>query len=170
MSLVSNAPTIQSTGRAAARRLSQRWTSMNFAIRLFTFLLTGILLIQTANAQPGGSRADLEAMFANISQKTKWDISKDMLWGYFFTHSTRAKLDVAAKDLSKIGYRIVDVYLSEKKNPSAPDLWWLHVERIESHSVDSLLKRNAELTAFAKTHGLSSYDGMDVGPVSDTKK
>lgn len=143
---------------------------MNFAIRLFTFLFAGVFLSQSANAQPGGSRKDLEEMFANISQKTKWDMSKDMLWGYFFTHSSRAKLDVAAKDLSKIGYRIVEVYLSEKEDPSAPDLWWLHVERIESHSVDSLLKRNAELTAFARTHGLGSYDGMDVGPVSGAKK
>jgi len=143
---------------------------MKFAIHLITLLLVGVVLSQSANAQPGGSREDLEGMFANISQKTKWDMSKDMLWGYFFTNSSRAKLDLAAKDLSRVGYRIVDVYLSKKDDPSAPDLWWLHVERIEMHSVDSLLERNAELAVFAKTHYLGSYDGMDVGPVSGAKK
>lgn len=109
-------------------------------------------------------------MFANISQKTKWDMSQDMLWGYFFTHPSRAKLDFAAKDLSRLGYRVVNVYLSDKEDPATPDLWWLHVERIETHSVESLFRRNAELTAFAKTHDLGSYDGMDVGPVNGAKK
>jgi len=109
-------------------------------------------------------------MFANISQKTKWDMSKDMLWGYFFTDPSREKLDLVAKDLSRRGYRIVDVYLSEKEDRSSPDLWWLHVERIETHTVESLLKRNAELSEFAKSHKLGSYDGMDVGPVSGAMK
>lgn len=119
----------------------------------------------SANAQPGGTRDELESMFANIGQKTKWNMSKDMLWGYFFTHQSRAKLDVAAKELERKGYRIVDVYLSDKKDSDTPALWWLHVERIETHSVESLLVRNVELTTFAKTHTLVSYDGMDVGPV-----
>lgn len=143
---------------------------MKSVFRLVAGFLAGAILSQSANAQPGGSREDLEGMFAHISQGTKWDMSKDMLWGYFFTNASREKLDFAAKDLSRIGYRIVDVYLSDKEDPTAPDLWWLHVERIETHSVDSLLKRNAELTAFAKTHKLASYDGMDVGPVSGAKK
>lgn len=28
----------------------------------------------------------LKAMFENISEKTDWDLSGEMLWGYFFTH------------------------------------------------------------------------------------
>ena len=143
---------------------------MNLVTRLFAVLLAGGFLSQSAHAQPGGSRRDLEEMFANISQKTKWDMSKDMHWGYFFTDPSRKKLDLVAKDLSRFGYRIVDVYLSEKEDRSAPDLWWLHVERIETHTVESLLKRNAELSEFAKSHKLGSYDGMDVGPVSGARK
>lgn len=119
----------------------------------------------SANAQPGGTREELQAMFANIGQKTKWDMSKDMLWGFFFTHQSRAELDVAAKELERIGYRIVNVYLSDKEDSDTPTLWWLHVERIETHSVESLLIRNVKLTAFARSHNLGSYDGMDVGPV-----
>ena len=43
------------------------------------------------------------------------------------------------------------------------DLMWLHVERIERHSVDTLLARNEQLTEFAAKHELQSYDGFDVG-------
>jgi hypothetical protein len=143
---------------------------VKFAIRLFAALVAGFFSPQAANAQPGGTREELNGMFASISQKTKWDMSKDMLWGYFFTNSSREKLDLAAIDLSRIGFRIVNVYLSDKKDATTPDLWWLHVERIETHTVESLFKRNVELTAFARTHGLGSYDGMDVGPVLRAKK
>lgn len=147
-----------------------RWAAMKSVIRLVAVLLVGVLLSQYANAQPGGSRQELEWMFSNISQKTKWDMSRDMLWGYFFTNPTREALDLAAKDLSQSGYRIVDVYLSEKEDSAAPDLWWLHVERVEIHSVESLLQRNAELAEFARAHKLESYDGMDVGPADGVKQ
>ena len=142
---------------------------MKFSYRFFAALLFGVIFSPSTHAQPGGTRDELEAMFANISQKTKWDMSKDMLWGYFFTNRSRANLDVAAEHLSRLGYRIVAVYLSGEKD-SDTSLWWLHVERIETHSVASLLKRNAELTAFAKNFNLGSYDGMDVGPVGSVNK
>ncbi len=109
-------------------------------------------------------------MFANIAKGTKWKMSADMLWGYFFTNPKRDSLDAAAKDLQRMGYRFVDIYLADKKKPSDPDLWWLHVERVETHSVASLHKRNIELAAFAHERHLSSYDGMDVGPSGFIKR
>jgi hypothetical protein len=42
----------------------------------------------------------------------------------------------------------------------------LHVEKVETHTVDSLDARNGELDALASKHDLQSYDGMDVGPVT----
>jgi hypothetical protein len=39
----------------------------------------------------------------------------------------------------------------------------LHVEKIEHHSVDSLMAREEQLREFAHNNGLESYDGMDVG-------
>jgi hypothetical protein len=41
----------------------------------------------------------------------------------------------------------------------------VHVEKVETHSVDSLDTRNGELDALAATYGVKEYDGMDVGPV-----
>jgi len=116
------------------------------------------------------SRDKLEQMFANIAQKTKWDMSRDMLWGYFFTHSSRAALDDAALELSRMGYRVVSVYPSDRKKALGAEVWWLHVERIETHTVDSLDRRNTDLAKFAAARGLASYDGMDVGQVENSAK
>lgn len=137
-----------------------------------SFLATFLALMNSApsQAQSPVSVDNLVQMFANIAEKTKWDMSKEMLWGYFFTNRTRPSLEIAATDLSRKGYRVVNIYLSDKQKPTDPDLWWLHVERVETHSVASLHLRNTELAIFAKSHGLNSYDGMDVGPVGGVKK
>lgn len=108
----------------------------------------------------------LVEMFENIARDTSWDLSQPLLWGYFFTDAEQTKLERVAPLLEQQGYRLVDVYLSEKEDPEEPDLWWLHVEKVEVHTADTLHERNQQLYEFADQHGLDSYDGMDVGPVA----
>lgn len=108
----------------------------------------------------------LVEMFENIEKETSWDMRNNMLWGYFFTHHEPEKLEHAAGVLRDNGYRIVDIYLSEKDDPQESDTFWLHVEKIETHTPVSLDKRNDELYLFAADIGLDSYDGMDVGPLN----
>jgi hypothetical protein len=143
--------------------------NMTQRLPLLAVLLCVLAAPLPACAQAGGSREQIEQMFAHISQKTAWNMSGNMLWGYFFTNRSRQPLELASQDLARLGYRVVDIYPGEKENPADPDLWWLHVERVERHSVTSLLQRNTELSAFAKQHGLASYDGMDVGPADGRK-
>ena len=107
----------------------------------------------------------LKEMFQNIKKETPWNMSGPMLWGYFFTHHEPNKLEQVAEELKKQGYKYVDIYLSDKDDPKEPDIYWLHVEKIETHSPETLDKRNDELYIFANKYGLDSYDGMDVGPV-----
>jgi hypothetical protein len=110
-------------------------------------------------------RDQLQEMFDNIAEKSDWDMSGDMLWGYFFTHSSREPLESASRLLAAEGYRVVDIYPGEKEDDDEPDVWWLHVEKVESHTVDSLNACNERFYEFADGIGLDAYDGMDVGPV-----
>jgi hypothetical protein len=103
-------------------------------------------------------REQLKQMFEEIAESAGWDMSKPMLWGYFFTHTSRDELEVAAKTLSEDGYRVVEI----SEDDDEP-LFWLHVERVEAHSVDSLYARNESFYRLAEELGLESYDGMDVG-------
>jgi hypothetical protein len=68
--------------------------------------------------------------------------------GLFFTGYDRSHLEVAGRLLESQGYRFNTVW---DKNPEDDDrgLMWLHLERIEHYSVDSLLARNEQLTEFA---------------------
>jgi len=90
-----------------------------------------------------------------------------LLWGYFFTHREPRKLEEAKDTLISQGYRFVDLYISDKDSADEPDQYWLHMEKIETHSPVSLDNRNDELYKFSHDFGLDSYDGMDVGPVQE---
>jgi hypothetical protein len=107
----------------------------------------------------------LEEMFSNVRENTDWDTSSDMLWGYFFTHSEPKMLEKAKIALIGQGFSFVDIFLSDKDEPNEPDKYWLHVERIETHSPITLDATNDKLYIFAASFGLDSYDGMDIGPV-----
>lgn len=100
-------------------------------------------------------------MFEVNEKKHRWDMSKPMVWGYFFIDADREKLAAARVRLEAQGYEFVR-YLEPDGDEG--DLT-LHIRRIESHSVKSLLKRNEALYSLAEELGLSSYDGMDVGPI-----
>ena len=109
-------------------------------------------------------REALVEMFESIANRGDWDMNQPMLWGYFFTHRDAAVLRAAVPHLQGLDYDFVELFKSEKDDPQDDDLWWLHVQRIEVHTVDSLFARNERLYGFASSHGLDSYDGMDVGP------
>ena len=108
----------------------------------------------------------LEEMFDSISNQSDWNMNGDMLWGYFFTHHEPSKLEQAKPKLTEKGFTFVDIYLSDKEDEPQPDMYWLHVEKVESHTPQTLDKRNDELYVFAYEFGLDSYDGMDIGPVN----
>ena len=110
-------------------------------------------------------KSQLELMFEQIADNTDWDLSAPLIWGFDFTDASADTLSAAVPALEQEGYRFVEVYLADKEKPTDPDLWVLHVEKIEVHTPDTLDQRNAELYRFAAEHGLGAYDGMDVAPV-----
>jgi regulator of RNase E activity RraB len=107
-------------------------------------------------------KSELVEMFAAIAEQTDWDMSSEMLWGYFFTDDDRGKLEACAERLTELGYEFVEI--ADGDEPDDP--LTLQVEKIEIHSPDSLYERNLELTKLAEEMGIHSYDGMDVGTIN----
>ena len=110
----------------------------------------------------------LETMFNDIRRDAPWNIDGAMLWGYFFKDDSEAKLRALVPALEAHGYRFVDVFINEGNADQTASSFFLHVEKTEIHSVQSLHARNQQLSAFAEQHHIGSYDGMDVGPAVTT--
>lgn len=104
----------------------------------------------------------LNQMFADMRSNPgykKWGVDGNLLWGYFFTDPNPKKLQPVADYLTKNGYHFVKIYPTDDKTT-----FFLHVEKIEHHTPESLNKRNHELYKLAERFHIESYDGMDVGP------
>lgn len=104
--------------------------------------------------------SDLETMFDNMRSQTSWNVDDNLLWGYFFFDPSPAKLQALAAVLEQSNYKIANLYPSDDETTHV-----LHLEKIETHSPQSLFVRNDELQQLAAQHGVASYDGMDVGPI-----
>ena len=103
--------------------------------------------------------AQLEQMFQGMRSEAGWNTDADLLWGYFFTHGDPAPLRALAAHLAEQAYRIVKIYPTDDRS-----CFFLHAERIETHTPATLTARNDELNLVARQFGVE-YDGMDAGPV-----
>jgi len=87
-----------------------------------------------------------------------------MLWSYFFKNESPDELETAAAELEQLGYRYIDITVRESKEEEF-EIFFLQVDKEETHSLESLIERNLELDAFAEKHHLNSYGGMEVRPI-----
>ncbi|WP_165869284.1 ribonuclease E inhibitor RraB [Maribacter algicola] len=104
-------------------------------------------------------------VFEDIRQKGEWDINRELLYGYFFLDENRQKLKTVGDNLKKNGYTFVDIFKAESEENEKAEMYYLHIEKVEIHSVDSLFERNIEFYKVAEKFGINSYDGFDIGDV-----
>jgi hypothetical protein len=82
----------------------------------------------------------------------------------FFIDSDRSKLLPIAEHLANSDYEFVGT-LDPDESDETP-IYYLRLDRIETHSPTSLHERNQLLYAVAAQFGVLNYDGMDVGAVA----
>jgi Protein of unknown function (DUF1260). len=96
--------------------------------------------------------------------RAPFDIDQICRWSYFVIDADREKLRRAGRHLERHGYEVVG-FLEPTPEDDDQETIYLRFDKIERHTPDSLLVRNAELYKLAADFGLESYDGMDVGAV-----
>lgn len=111
------------------------------------------------------TREIINDFFISVKAGNEFNTDDKLLWGYFFLDKNKSKLKLAAENLSKQGYSYVDIFEAEKENPNDTTEYYLHVEKIEYHTIDSLDERNQELYKFAEENKINCYDGFDVGNI-----
>lgn len=102
----------------------------------------------------------IKEMYSNM-KSNGIDITAVFPYRYFFLSNKKILLEKAIPDLQAMSFRIVDIYQPD-------DNWRLYVERIESHTAQSLFNLNKKLYAIAAKYKIE-YDGYDLGyPERDT--
>ncbi|UII34896.1 ribonuclease E inhibitor RraB [Fulvivirga ulvae] len=71
------------------------------------------------------------------------------------------KLQSFAEVLKSKGYDFVDIFKAEMEEGSNVQEYYLQVEKVEKHNVNSLMRRNNEFYELAITQKGMFYDGFD---------
>jgi len=115
------------------------------------------------------TREQVEGLFEHTRQlrregRVDWDIDGMCRWSYFFADSSEEKLVRLGEHLRPKGYQLVGL-LKPGDDDENQDTIYLQVDRVEVHTVESLLVRNSEFYEAARQFQIRDYDGMDNGPI-----
>lgn len=113
-------------------------------------------------------RATLIEMFAALKDNGL-NANEDLLWGYYFVDPDSEQLQALIPALEGRGYRFIDLFEAEiDEEVSSTPMYYLHVEKAERHTIDTLEVRNQEMELLAEQYGVAKYDGMDAGPLTSS--
>ena len=129
------------------------------ALAALLFLGAMLYLVEkfiAANQPPPTERQSLEATFARMANENIADAAGNLRWEFTFSHPTRGPLEETAAALTTEGYTDGQLFYDA-------GAWRLSVAKVEHHTVDSFLTREAQLLDFASRHGVKTYDGWKAG-------
>ena len=90
------------------------------------------------------------------------DFTKEPLWGYYFLDGETSRLKQLGIELEAKGYKVVDIFEAEMEDKSLPEEYYLHIEKTECHTIDSLLERTKKFYKLIDKKGIGAFDGFDI--------
>ena len=95
-----------------------------------------------------------------------WDVAGEMLYSFYFVDKSVEKLEKLGEYLAKQGYDYIDIFeLGDDETGESTGEYLLHIDKVESHTPESLAERNVEFQKLADEYEIESYDGWEFGEV-----
>ena len=96
-------------------------------------------------------------MFENMRTSYGWDLSKPLVWSFFFVGSDSAAWDDLRQVLTRQEYEVRPIGGANEEK-------WMQADRVVRLSEEQLNDTNDQLADLATQFGLT-YDGMECGPL-----
>ena len=91
-----------------------------------------------------------------------------MLYSFYFVDEDAEKLDKLGEKLEKDGYDFIGIYeLGDDETEEATGEYLLHIDKVETHTPESLAQRNVEFQRLADENEIKTYDGWEFGEEGD---
>ena len=95
-----------------------------------------------------------------------WDVAGEMLYSFYFVDKSVEKLEKLGEYLAKQGYDYIDIFeLGDDETGESTGEYLLHIDKVETHTPESLAERNVEFQKLADEYEIESYDGWEFGEV-----
>jgi regulator of RNase E activity RraB len=110
----------------------------------------------------------IKEIFNTAQTEDKWNTDEEMLYSYYFVDTDVDKLEKLGLELENKGYDFLDIFeLGDEETDKSTGEYLLHIDKVETHTPESLAQRNVEFQKLAEEHELVSYDGWEFGEVGD---
>ena len=108
----------------------------------------------------------IREIFAQAKQEDNWNLDEPMLYSFYFVDESVDKLEKLGLKLEADGYDFIDIFeLGDEETNESTGEYLLHIDKIETHTPESLAERNVEFQTLATKHEIDSYDGWEFGEV-----
>ncbi len=108
----------------------------------------------------------IREIFDDAKREDNWDLSEPMLFSYYFVDTDVDKLEKLGLKLEADGYDFVDVFeLGDEQTDESTGEYLLHIDKVETHTPESLAERNVEFANLATEFSIETYDGWEFGEV-----
>jgi len=113
----------------------------------------------------------INEIFDAARSEDKWNTDEEMLYSYYFVDEDVDKLEKLGDELEKRGYDFIDIFeLADEKTDEATGEYLLHIDKVETHTPESLAQRNVEFQNLANEYEIESYDGWEFGEVGEDEE
>jgi len=108
----------------------------------------------------------IREIFNDARTQDNWNLDEEMLYSYYFVDTSVDKLEKLGLKLEADGYDFVDVFeLGDEETDESTGEYLLHIDRVETHTPESLAQRNVEFQKLADEYEIATYDGWEFGEV-----
>ena len=91
-----------------------------------------------------------------------------MLYSFYFVDKSVEKLEKLGNKLDADGYDFVDIFeLGDEDTGKSTGEYLLHIDKIETHTPESVAQRNVEFQKLANEYEIETYDGWEFGEIGD---
>lgn len=105
-------------------------------------------------------------IFATAKKEDGWDTSGEMLYSFYFVDESIEKLEKLGLKLEEDGYDFLDIFeLGDETSDEPTGEYLLHIDKVETHTPETLAQRNVEFQKLAEEFEIESYDGWEFGEV-----
>jgi Protein of unknown function (DUF1260). len=113
----------------------------------------------------------IKEIFETARTEDGWNFDEPMLYSFYFVDEDVEKLEKLGNRLESEGYDFIDIFeLGDEDTGESTGEYLLHIDRVETHTPESLAERNVELQRIADEYEVQTFDGWEVGEVGEEEE
>lgn len=113
----------------------------------------------------------IREIFAEAKREDNWNTDEPMLYSFYFVDKNIEKLEKLGLKLEADGYDFIDIFqLGDEDTEKPTGEYLLHIDKIETHTPESVAQRNVEFQKLADELEIETYDGWEFGEIGEEEE